>query len=178
MRRGEVTIGVESEITNISRRCDNCGAGVNRQRIGEYEQHWCDMIWFIAGRGPEFPLHVQKGRPRYDRFIVERRPGLPPLLGGRGHGHTLSNPSLGSASDLVFAARVARPVRTARPSRTAGDPSGRPIVSAPRNAAVASFEVGASIRSPNQPLHRSSVTVASAWRHAARSAESSYDRPP
>ena len=50
-----------------------------------------------------------------------------------------------------------RPVSAASRSRKAGDPSGRPIVSAPRNAAIASEEAGASIRSPNRRLDRSSI---------------------
>src|SRR5271170_6569656 len=63
-----------------------------------------------------------------------------------GYGDTLLNP----LSAVGFGPRLrglgSRPVSGARRSRKAGDPSGRPIVSAPRNAAIASGEAGASIR--------------------------------
>jgi len=49
-----------------------------------------------------------------------------------------------------------RPVRVARRSRKAGDPSGRPIVSAPRSADIVSLAAGWSIKSMNRLLHLSS----------------------
>src|SRR5208282_192344 len=88
------------------------------------------------------------------------------------YGDTLLNPLLAAGFGPRFRGLGSRPVRVAILSRKAGDPSGRPIVSAPRSAAIASSEAGASIRSPNRPLHRSSsgVTVTSASSRAARCA--------
>jgi hypothetical protein len=48
-----------------------------------------------------------------------------------------------------------RPVAAARRSRKAGDPRGRPIVSAARNAETASADGAVSIRSPKRPRQRS-----------------------
>ena len=60
-------------------------------------------------------------------------------------------------------------MRAANLSRKAGGPSGRPIVSAPRSAAIAASEAGASIKSLKRKLHRSrsGATLASpSWRDA------------
>ena len=55
-------------------------------------------------------------------------------------------------------------------SRKASDPSGRPIVSAPRSAAIAPSEAGGSIRSPKRKFHRSGsgATVADVAKLFAR----------
>ncbi len=113
------------------------------------------------------PLHVQKGRLRYDRFVAARRPSLPPL-GGRVTVTLCQIPHWGSASDLVSRPRVASR-EGGEAVQEGGRSSGRPIVFARRNAAIASSEAGASIGTPNRPSHLSSsgLTVASASSRAA-----------